>query len=445
MAERLTRELRTPYVLGERPAHGHGHASASPAPADDDDAAADVVRNADVAMYMAKANGKAGFAVFDPGMHAAIRERHELGVQLQSAVELGQLLAGLPAHRRPGRTAAWPASRRSSAGSTRSAAWSRPGEFIEIAEENGVDPADRPLGPARGLPRGGVLVDHRPVRLPVRQRLGARDPAAGLRRRRPRGPRRRRDGRRAAQPRDHRDGAAQGDAVDDRDARGPAPSSASGSSSTTSGPATSRSATCASSRSTSSRSPASSSRSPTATRGPRPWPAPSWRWARSLDIVTVAEGIETAEQAARMRDLGCAYGQGYYFAQPIARASGRRRRLRLRWACGRRAARTRPTPSRPRVRAGPRSRRSARRPVAGSARVGRRLGLDRGSPGRPRPPRLQAARGRAPAARPATRAAGSALRRLRRRDRRSWRRPAGGSHDRGGSGATVPAQRPGRA
>ena len=38
---------------------------------------------------------------------------------------------------------------------------------------------------------------------------------------------------------------------------------------------------------------------------------------RSLEIATVAEGIETAEQAARMRALGCTYGQGYYFAQPI--------------------------------------------------------------------------------------------------------------------------------
>jgi EAL domain-containing protein (putative c-di-GMP-specific phosphodiesterase class I) len=37
---------------------------------------------------------------------------------------------------------------------------------------------------------------------------------------------------------------------------------------------------------------------------------------RSLEIETVAEGIETADQASRMRDLGCAYGQGYHFAQP---------------------------------------------------------------------------------------------------------------------------------
>jgi EAL domain-containing protein (putative c-di-GMP-specific phosphodiesterase class I) len=39
---------------------------------------------------------------------------------------------------------------------------------------------------------------------------------------------------------------------------------------------------------------------------------------RSMGIGTVAEGIETAEQAERMRLLGCAYGQGFYFAEPSA-------------------------------------------------------------------------------------------------------------------------------
>ena len=90
MAERLTQELRAPYLLGDD--HVTVTASIGIATARDmTEHAADVVRNADVAMYMAKANGKAGFAVFDPGMHAAIRERHELGAQLQRAVELGQL------------------------------------------------------------------------------------------------------------------------------------------------------------------------------------------------------------------------------------------------------------------------------------------------------------------------------------------------------------------
>ena len=40
--------------------------------------------------------------------------------------------------------------------------------------------------------------------------------------------------------------------------------------------------------------------------------------ARTLSMRTVAEGIETAEQAATLRALGCQYGQGYYFSQPLA-------------------------------------------------------------------------------------------------------------------------------
>jgi diguanylate cyclase (GGDEF)-like protein len=39
--------------------------------------------------------------------------------------------------------------------------------------------------------------------------------------------------------------------------------------------------------------------------------------ARHLDVEVVAEGIETAETAARLRILGCQYGQGHYFAMSM--------------------------------------------------------------------------------------------------------------------------------
>lgn len=35
-----------------------------------------------------------------------------------------------------------------------------------------------------------------------------------------------------------------------------------------------------------------------------------------LGLATVAEGIETAEQLAHLRELGCELGQGYLFARP---------------------------------------------------------------------------------------------------------------------------------
>ena len=89
MAERLIVELRAPYLIADRPVvvtSSIGIASARDAV----DGATDLVRNADVAMYMAKANGKSGFAVFDPGMHVALRERNELSVELKRAIELDQ-------------------------------------------------------------------------------------------------------------------------------------------------------------------------------------------------------------------------------------------------------------------------------------------------------------------------------------------------------------------
>jgi EAL domain-containing protein (putative c-di-GMP-specific phosphodiesterase class I) len=41
------------------------------------------------------------------------------------------------------------------------------------------------------------------------------------------------------------------------------------------------------------------------------------RIASSLDLATVAEGIELPEQRDRLRELGCTLGQGYFFAQPM--------------------------------------------------------------------------------------------------------------------------------
>src|SRR4029077_7284526 len=90
MAERLVRELKAPYFIDGRQVMitvSVGIASARDAA----ESASDVVRNADLAMYMAQGNRKAGFAILDPGMHALIRERHELAAELLNAVDLGQL------------------------------------------------------------------------------------------------------------------------------------------------------------------------------------------------------------------------------------------------------------------------------------------------------------------------------------------------------------------
>jgi diguanylate cyclase (GGDEF)-like protein len=38
---------------------------------------------------------------------------------------------------------------------------------------------------------------------------------------------------------------------------------------------------------------------------------------RNLGLKVIAEGVETIEQATRLRDLGCRYAQGYYFSVPL--------------------------------------------------------------------------------------------------------------------------------
>jgi EAL domain-containing protein (putative c-di-GMP-specific phosphodiesterase class I) len=40
--------------------------------------------------------------------------------------------------------------------------------------------------------------------------------------------------------------------------------------------------------------------------------------AKQLNIDTIAEGIETAEQLDLLREMGCHRGQGYYFSKPIS-------------------------------------------------------------------------------------------------------------------------------
>jgi len=41
------------------------------------------------------------------------------------------------------------------------------------------------------------------------------------------------------------------------------------------------------------------------------------RLSESMHLPTIAEGVETAEQAARLTELHCQLGQGYYFAPPL--------------------------------------------------------------------------------------------------------------------------------
>jgi EAL domain-containing protein (putative c-di-GMP-specific phosphodiesterase class I) len=39
--------------------------------------------------------------------------------------------------------------------------------------------------------------------------------------------------------------------------------------------------------------------------------------AHKMNLRVIAEGIETARQSERLRELGCEFGQGYYFSPPM--------------------------------------------------------------------------------------------------------------------------------
>jgi diguanylate cyclase (GGDEF)-like protein/PAS domain S-box-containing protein len=57
-----------------------------------DETADELTRNADVAMYAAKRNGKGRFEIFDPSMHSAVIERLELERDLRRAIDSHELL-----------------------------------------------------------------------------------------------------------------------------------------------------------------------------------------------------------------------------------------------------------------------------------------------------------------------------------------------------------------
>jgi diguanylate cyclase (GGDEF)-like protein/PAS domain S-box-containing protein len=90
VAERVLEGLGAPIDMGEKELIVNasiglcltGDGAADPA---------DLLRNADVAMYMAKRESKGGYRVFEPDMHREVVERLELRADLQRALDTGQL------------------------------------------------------------------------------------------------------------------------------------------------------------------------------------------------------------------------------------------------------------------------------------------------------------------------------------------------------------------
>ncbi len=86
LAERLDRHLQAPFELGDQdvyvtPSIGIALGTSS------DDLSDDLLRKADIAMYRAKSRGKARYEVFNAHMDAEARERLKLETELRQAIE----------------------------------------------------------------------------------------------------------------------------------------------------------------------------------------------------------------------------------------------------------------------------------------------------------------------------------------------------------------------
>ncbi len=135
VAQRVQTELEVPFTLDGHEVYSS--ASIGIALSDAESKPEDVLRDADTAMYRAKGQGRAGYAIFDAQMHAQVRAQLELETDLRRALASSQLevfyqpivalrtgtVAGLEA------LARWHHPERGLL---------LPGEFMPLAEETGL-------------------------------------------------------------------------------------------------------------------------------------------------------------------------------------------------------------------------------------------------------------------------------------------------------------------
>jgi diguanylate cyclase (GGDEF)-like protein/PAS domain S-box-containing protein len=90
VADRVTKAFLAPFVIDGREVTTT--ASVGVALAMSDQSAEDLLRNADLAMYLAKSRGRGQAALFEPSMHAAAVDRLELQNDLRHALERNELV-----------------------------------------------------------------------------------------------------------------------------------------------------------------------------------------------------------------------------------------------------------------------------------------------------------------------------------------------------------------
>ncbi|MDQ3236945.1 MAG: EAL domain-containing protein, partial [Actinomycetota bacterium] len=135
IVSRILETLREPFDLQGIEVLVHGSVGIAEGSAGE--RAEDLLRNADVAMYSAKGGGKDRYEFYDPGMHAQALERLELRADLRRAVERGEFVV----HYQP----IMALGADEIGGFEALARWEHPekglvspGEFIPLAEETGL-------------------------------------------------------------------------------------------------------------------------------------------------------------------------------------------------------------------------------------------------------------------------------------------------------------------
>jgi diguanylate cyclase (GGDEF)-like protein/PAS domain S-box-containing protein len=90
VAERVLEDLRQPLMVAGKELVVRGSIGISIMESSSTAGADELIRDADAAMYIAKRDGKGGYRLFEPEMHAGVLARLELRADLQRALESGQ-------------------------------------------------------------------------------------------------------------------------------------------------------------------------------------------------------------------------------------------------------------------------------------------------------------------------------------------------------------------
>ncbi|HEY2767805.1 MAG TPA: EAL domain-containing protein [Solirubrobacteraceae bacterium] len=90
VAERILEDLRRPLMVAGKELVVRGSIGISILEGSSPEGADELIRDADAAMYIAKRDGKGGYRLFEPEMHAGVLARLELRADLQRALENGQ-------------------------------------------------------------------------------------------------------------------------------------------------------------------------------------------------------------------------------------------------------------------------------------------------------------------------------------------------------------------